>query len=163
MSLAQVLAPAIRVANDGFVVDQTFFDQTQANVDFFDDLPASARLFLDPDGTPRDVGTVFRNPDLAGTYQRIAQQGPDGFYRGAVARAIVETVQHPPVGPGANHTWRPGRHDHTRPADVRGAAASAHPRAATGDSTCSGWVHPRAAARPSARRSTSSPDTTSRR
>ena len=108
ISLAEALAPAIGVATEGFVVDQTFFDQTLANVDFFDDLPATASLFLDPDGTPRDVGSVFRNPDLAGTYQRIAHLGPKGFYRGAVAEAIVETVQHPPVGPGANHTWRPG-------------------------------------------------------
>jgi gamma-glutamyltranspeptidase / glutathione hydrolase len=108
ISLAEALAPAIGVATEGFVVDQTFFDQTLANVDFFDDLPATASLFLDPDGTPRDVGSVFRNPDLAGTYQRIAHLGPKGFYRGAVAEAMVETVQHPPVGPGANHTWRPG-------------------------------------------------------
>jgi gamma-glutamyltranspeptidase / glutathione hydrolase len=108
MSLAQVLRPAIRVASDGFVIDQTFFAQTQANVDYFDDLPATATLFLDPDGTPRDVGTVFRNPDLADTYRRIARLGLKGFYRGAVAEAIVEAVQHPPVGPGANHTWRPG-------------------------------------------------------
>ena len=85
MSLAEVLQPAIRVGTDGFVIDQTFFDQTQGNVDFFDDLPATAALFLDADGTPRDVGTVFRNPDLAGTYQRIAHLGSKGFYRGAVA------------------------------------------------------------------------------
>jgi gamma-glutamyltranspeptidase/glutathione hydrolase len=108
MSMAEALGPAIRVATDGFVVDQTFFDQTQANVDYFDDLPATASLFLDPDGTPRDVGSVLHNPDLAGTYRRIADRGPNGFYREAVAEAIAETVQHPPVGRNANHTWRPG-------------------------------------------------------
>jgi gamma-glutamyltranspeptidase/glutathione hydrolase len=108
ISLAEGLAPAIRVARDGFVVDQVFFDQTQANVDFFDDVPATAALFLDPDGTPRDVGTVFRNPDLARTYERIAHLGAKGFYRGAVADALVETVRHPPVSPTANHVWRPG-------------------------------------------------------
>ena len=108
MSLAEALGPAIRVARDGFVVDQTFFDQTQGNVDFFDDIPATAALFLDPDGTPRDVGTVFRNPDLARTYERIAHLGAKGFYRGAVADALVETVRHPVVSPTANHTWRPG-------------------------------------------------------
>ena len=108
ISLAQALEPAIRVARQGFVVDQTFFDQTQGNVDWFDDIPASAALFLDPDGTPRDVGTVFRNPDLARTYARIARLGGDGFYRGAVARALVQTVQQPEVAPTANHTWRPG-------------------------------------------------------
>jgi gamma-glutamyltranspeptidase / glutathione hydrolase len=108
MSLGEALEPAIRVATDGFVVDQTFFDQTQANVEYFDDLPATASLFLDPDGTPRDIGSLFRNPDLASTYRRIARRGPQDFYRGAVADAIVATVQHPPVGPNANHTWRPG-------------------------------------------------------
>ncbi len=108
ISLAAALAPAIRVARDGFVVDQTFFDQTQGNVDFFNDIPATAALYLDPDGTPHDVGTVFRNPELAHTYERIAHLGAKGFYRGAVADALVETVQHPVVSPTANHTWRPG-------------------------------------------------------
>ena len=108
ISLAAALAQGIRVAREGFVVDQTFFDQTQANVDWFDDIPASAALYLDPDGTPRDVGTVFRNPDLARTYARIAHLGAKGFYRGAVADALVKTVRNPPVSPTANHTWRPG-------------------------------------------------------
>jgi gamma-glutamyltranspeptidase/glutathione hydrolase len=108
ISLPAALQPAIRVARDGFVVDQTFFDQTQQNVDYFDDVPSTASLYLDPDGSPRDVGTVFRNPDLASTYERLAHLGPKGFYRGAVADALVETVQHPPISPTANHTWRPG-------------------------------------------------------
>ena len=108
MTFAEVLAPAIHVALHGFVIDQTFFDQTNANRDFFDDVPATAALFLDPDGTPRDAGTVFTNPDLAQTYARIAHLGPKGFYRGAVADALVETVRNPPVSPTANHTWRPG-------------------------------------------------------
>jgi gamma-glutamyltranspeptidase / glutathione hydrolase len=108
ISLAEALAPAIRVARDGFVVDQTFFDQTQSNVDYFNDIPATTALYLDPDGTPHDVGTVFRNPDLARAYARIAHLGAKGFYRGAVADALVETVRHPVVSPTANHTWRPG-------------------------------------------------------
>jgi gamma-glutamyltranspeptidase/glutathione hydrolase len=108
MTLARALQPGIHVASHGFVVDQTFFDQTQQNVDYFDDVPATAALFLDPDGTPRDVGSVFTNPELAATYQRIAHLGPKGFYRGAVADALVNTVQHPVISPTANHTWRPG-------------------------------------------------------
>src|SRR5439155_17208354 len=108
ISLADALQADIRVARDGFGVDQTFFDQTRQNVDYFDDVPATAALYLDPDGTPHDVGTTFRNPDLAATYERIAKLGAKGFYRGAVADALVETVQHPPISPTANHTWRPG-------------------------------------------------------
>jgi gamma-glutamyltranspeptidase / glutathione hydrolase len=107
-SLPQALRPAIEVARQGFVVDQTFFNQTEANVDFFDDIPSTEALYLDPDGTPRDVGTVFRNPDMARTYERIAHLGAKGFYRGAVADAMVEAVRNPPVAPDANHVWRRG-------------------------------------------------------
>jgi gamma-glutamyltranspeptidase/glutathione hydrolase len=108
MSLARTLRAGIRVASDGFLVDQTFFGQTNQNLDYFDDVPATAALYLDPDGTPRDVGSVFRNPELAATYRRIAREGPKAFYRGTLAAAIVETVQHPQLSPTANHTWRPG-------------------------------------------------------
>ncbi len=108
MSLAEVFAPAIHVARHGYVIDQVWFDQANANRDWFDDIPASAALFLDADGTPRDVGTVFTNPALARTYERIAHLGAKGFYRGAVADALVEAVQHPAVSPEANHVWRRG-------------------------------------------------------
>ena len=108
ITLGQALQAGMRVARDGFVVDQTFFDQTQAAVPWFDDIPATAALFLDPDGTPHDVGTVFRNPDLVRAYERIAQLGPKGLYRGAIADAIVNTVQHPNPAPTADHVWRPG-------------------------------------------------------
>jgi gamma-glutamyltranspeptidase / glutathione hydrolase len=124
MSLAEALEPAIDVAREGFVVDQTFFDQTQANVDFFDDIPSTRALYLDLDGTPHDVGTVFRNPDLAGAYQRIAHLGSKGFYRGAIADAMVEAVQHPPVAPDANHVWRSGL---MTMRDVRNYAAPERP------------------------------------
>jgi gamma-glutamyltranspeptidase/glutathione hydrolase len=108
MSLRKLLRPAIEVAREGFVVDQTFFDQTQGNVDYFDDVPSSRELYLDADGTPRDVGTIFRNQDLARAYKRIAKLGAKGFYRGDIAEAIVEAVQDPPVAADANHVWRPG-------------------------------------------------------
>jgi gamma-glutamyltranspeptidase/glutathione hydrolase len=108
MSLAEAFAPAIHVARHGYVIDQVWFDQVNANRDWFDDIPASAALFLDPDGSPRDVGTVFTNPALAKTYERIAHLGAKGFYRGAVADALVETVRHPVVSPSANHVWRSG-------------------------------------------------------
>ena len=107
-TLAQALQPGIQVARNGFVIDQTFFDQTQAAVPWFDDIPATAALFLDPDGTPHDVGTVFRNPDLARAYERIAHLGAKGLYRGAIADAIVETARHPVVAPTADHVWRSG-------------------------------------------------------
>jgi gamma-glutamyltranspeptidase/glutathione hydrolase len=111
ISLAEALAPAIRIARKGFTVDATLAGQIKQNRDRFDDLPATAAIYLDPDGTPRDVGSTLRNPDLARTYERIGRIGARGFYRGPVAQAIVRTVRTPPVGPGANHVYRPGLMD----------------------------------------------------
>jgi len=108
ISLAQALAPAVRIANKGFVIDDTFASQIQENLAYFDDVPAAAALYLDPDGSPRDAGTVFRNPDLARTYRLIARLGARGFYRGPLAEAIARTVQQPPVSPTADHRFRPG-------------------------------------------------------
>jgi gamma-glutamyltranspeptidase / glutathione hydrolase len=108
MRFRQVLQPAIRVAREGFEVDQVFHDQVAAVVDFFDDIVSTRETFLDPDGTPPDVGSTFRNPDMARAYERIAQLGSKGFYRGAIASAMVRAVRKPPLTPDANHVWRPG-------------------------------------------------------
>jgi gamma-glutamyltranspeptidase / glutathione hydrolase len=108
MSLAKVLHPAIKVARRGFTVDQTFHDQVAGNVDFFDDITSTEEVYLDADGTPPDVGSTFTNPDMARAYRRIARLGPRGFYRGAIAAAMVEAVREPPLDDDANHVWRPG-------------------------------------------------------
>ncbi len=107
-SLARTLRPGIEVARDGFTVDQTFVDQTTPALAYFDDVPSTAELYLDEDGTARDVGDTLRNRDLARTYRMIAREGPRAFYRGELAEAIVDAVAEPPVGPTADHVWRPG-------------------------------------------------------
>jgi gamma-glutamyltranspeptidase/glutathione hydrolase len=107
-SLGDALQPGIRVARDGFTVDSTFVSQTEPNVDWFNDVPSTAAIYLDRDGTPRDEGSTLRNRDLAQTYRQIARDGPSAFYRGAIAEAIVEAAQHPPIADDANHRWRPG-------------------------------------------------------
>jgi gamma-glutamyltranspeptidase / glutathione hydrolase len=107
-SLARTLRAGIRVAREGFTVDQTFVDQTQPAVPWFDDIPSTAALYLDEDGTPQDVGETIRNRDLARTYRLIADDGPRAFYRGEIAEAIVRAVRNPPVAPTADHVWRPG-------------------------------------------------------
>jgi gamma-glutamyltranspeptidase/glutathione hydrolase len=108
MSLAEVLQPAMGAAREGFQVDQVFHDQVAAVVDFFDDISSTKQVFLDPDGTAPDVGSTFRNPGMARAYERIAHLGPKGFYRGAIADAMVTAVQDPPLTAAANHVWRPG-------------------------------------------------------
>jgi gamma-glutamyltranspeptidase / glutathione hydrolase len=107
-SLARTLRPGIEVAREGFTVDQTFVDQTTPALDYFDDIPSTAELYVDEDGTAPDVGDTIRNRDLARTYRMIAREGPRAFYRGELAEAIVDAVTAPPVGPEANHPWRPG-------------------------------------------------------
>jgi gamma-glutamyltranspeptidase / glutathione hydrolase len=107
-SLRRALRPGIRAARGGFEVDPTFFQQTDEAKGIFADFPSTAALYLDPDGTPRDVGTTIRNPDLARTYRLLARGGPSAFYSGPLARAIVDTVTHPPERAGATRTVRPG-------------------------------------------------------
>jgi gamma-glutamyltranspeptidase/glutathione hydrolase len=108
MKLKQVLQPGIDIAQNGFVIDQSFYDFVQADVPWFDDIPATAAIYLDPDGTPHDVGTVQRNPDLAKTYRLLAQRGAKAFYHGKLAKAIVSAADNPVVAPTADHTWRHG-------------------------------------------------------
>src|SRR5439155_14435355 len=105
--LAEALAPSIGIARGGFEVDQTFHDQVVANQSRFQDFTSTSKLYLRGGNAPA-VGSIFRNPDLAGTYQTLAGRGMDAFYGGPVADGIVATVQHPPLAPGVTHVVRPG-------------------------------------------------------
>ncbi|QHY99200.1 Gamma-glutamyltranspeptidase precursor [Streptomyces sp. S4.7] len=105
--LRQLLAPAERLAKDGFTVDETFRSQTASNQARFADFPASAELFL-PGGQLPVTGSVFKNPDLARTYAELGRRGTDALYRGDLARDIVRTVRNPPVDPDATRNVRPG-------------------------------------------------------
>ncbi|MEP6695348.1 MAG: gamma-glutamyltransferase [Pseudonocardiales bacterium] len=106
-SLKQALAPAERLADKGFVVDQTFHDQTALNSARFALFPATAALFL-PGGQPPAVGSTLRNPDLADTYRLLGKQGMSAIYGGQVGRDIIRTTQHPPIDPAATYHPRPG-------------------------------------------------------
>jgi gamma-glutamyltranspeptidase/glutathione hydrolase len=110
-SLGSLLRPAATVADRGFVVDATFQSQIAAIANAFGQFSSTSELYL-PGGAPPAVGSVQRNPDLADTYRQIARHGVDTFYRGPIARDIVETVQHPPLAEAPIGTWafqiRPG-------------------------------------------------------
>lgn len=105
--LGQLLKPAERLAKDGFVVDDTFRSQTRSNQARFADFPDSAELFL-PGGQLPVVGSVFKNADLARTYQELGRTGSSSLYTGELARDIVRTVRKPPVAPDAGRNARPG-------------------------------------------------------
>lgn len=91
--LAQVLRPAARLAERGFVVDRTFRSQVQQNLERFRAFRSTRPLY----GRLPRVGSTFRNPDLADTYGLIADRGTAPFYRGAIAREIVRAVRKPPT------------------------------------------------------------------
>ncbi|MGH3686112.1 MAG: gamma-glutamyltransferase [Pseudonocardiaceae bacterium] len=103
--LAEDLQPAERVAERGFTVDATFQELTRQNATRFAQFGSTATLFL-PGGSPPVVGSTMRNPDLAKTYREIGKRGIGAFYGGSIGTDLVNTVQHPPVTPGA--TARPG-------------------------------------------------------
>lgn len=107
LSLRQALQPAIEVASKGFVVDQTFHDQTAANAARFKDITSTAELYL-PNGAPPPVGSVFRNPELAATYRELGRRGTGWLYGGELGQEIVATVKNPPVTPGTTRNVRPG-------------------------------------------------------
>jgi gamma-glutamyltranspeptidase / glutathione hydrolase len=104
--LRSLLRPAERIGREGFVIDPTFNGQVNDNKGIFDDFPASSDLYL-TGGEAKPVNSVQTNPDLAKTYERIGDD-PDRFYRGAIARDIAQTVQHPPKASTADHPAHPG-------------------------------------------------------
>src|SRR5215203_3611097 len=63
-SLRRLLRPAIRVADRGFVVDETFASQTRDNQAIFEDFTSTRATYLKPDGSAPSAGEVHRNPDM---------------------------------------------------------------------------------------------------
>jgi gamma-glutamyltranspeptidase/glutathione hydrolase len=88
--LAELLAPAIRLAEDGFAVapKTAYFWQRAAT----SQLRGPDHPLLVDQRAPR-TGEIFRNPALAGTLERIADQGAEGFYQGTVAEAVAAAVK----------------------------------------------------------------------
>jgi gamma-glutamyltranspeptidase/glutathione hydrolase len=88
LGLADVLAPARYYADRGFPVGPTVAEGWAALKDALSDPGATAATYL-PDGRAPKAGAIFRNPDLAESLRLVAEQGPDAFYRGAIAEAVV--------------------------------------------------------------------------
>ena len=107
ISLGEALHGATQVALRGFVVDQTFVDQTAANAARFAEFTSTSELYL-PGGQPPELGSVFRNRDMAATYDLLAEQGVQALYTGPLAQDIVDAVQEPPIAPGVTRLVRPG-------------------------------------------------------
>ncbi len=92
MSLGDVFEPAIELAERGWVVSDYDARAIAARAHGLARFPTSARIFL-PNGEPPRMGQVVRQKDLARSFRRIALEGPDIFYKGAMAREIVNFLQ----------------------------------------------------------------------
>jgi gamma-glutamyltranspeptidase / glutathione hydrolase len=89
---AELVAPAIQLADSGFTVDSAFAARLAGAAERLRRFDASAALFV-PNGVPLQAGALWRNPELAAVLRRIAQHGPAGFYEGATADLIVAEMR----------------------------------------------------------------------
>ena len=91
-SWAELVAPAVALAEQGFETDEDFVSMVTEEVDRLQRFEGSRALYL-PDGKPFPLGLTWKNPDLAATLRRVAERGPAGFYEGPTAEAIVREMQ----------------------------------------------------------------------
>ncbi len=92
MNMSDVIAPAIRLAEEGVIVDRHLESNLE---DYKNDLlkyPSTAKLYS-KQGEILKEGDTLRLPELAETLRRIQEQGTDGFYKGTTARLIVEEMK----------------------------------------------------------------------
>jgi gamma-glutamyltranspeptidase/glutathione hydrolase len=92
LPLAELLAPSIRLAEEGFPVTEVIAAYWRGGERGLSDYEDSARTFLPRGRAPRE-GEIFRNPGLAASYRLIAEQGPKAFYQGPIAQQIVQYSQ----------------------------------------------------------------------
>ncbi|QQK74781.1 gamma-glutamyltransferase [Salicibibacter cibarius] len=97
MTFAEVLQPAIDVAEEGFVADENFVRETTENQERFDLFTSTRDIYLNGDGSAPEPGDLIQNPDMAHTYQLLAEEGSEVFYEGEIAEAMVDTINDPPV------------------------------------------------------------------
>jgi gamma-glutamyltranspeptidase/glutathione hydrolase len=83
--LAEVLAPAIEIAEGGFPVSEALAAGIQSSKAKIEKFPSTTKIYF-KDGKPLAMGDIIRNPDLARTLRAIAAQGPDVFYKGDIAK-----------------------------------------------------------------------------
>ncbi|HJR13961.1 MAG TPA: gamma-glutamyltransferase [Rhodanobacteraceae bacterium] len=92
MKLQQVIAPAIKLAKEGFVLRPGDVRILDTSTDFFKQHPNVAAAFLDH-GQPWKTGQVLKQPQLAATLELIAKDGTRAFYDGPIAAAVVKASQ----------------------------------------------------------------------
>jgi gamma-glutamyltranspeptidase / glutathione hydrolase len=92
-TLADLIAPALKLARDGMAVTDDIADMSANELARLKRWPSSAKIFLKPDGTALALGDSLVQSDLANTLEAIAKDGPHAFYDGAIADKIAAAVQ----------------------------------------------------------------------
>ncbi len=92
LPLAEVMAPAIRLAEEGFDVTYDLETQLQNARPRFERSPASMAIFFKADGSPYRAGERLVQKDLAWSLRQIAEHGPAAFYEGEIGRRIAEDM-----------------------------------------------------------------------
>jgi len=92
-SLEELIRPSILLAREGFPLDENYVSRYRRAVDKLSRDPASADVYLHEDGSQLPLGEIFRQPDLAETYGRIAEEGPGYFYRGDFSRRLASYMK----------------------------------------------------------------------
>src|SRR5205814_698887 len=93
LSRADLMAPAIALARDGFAVDGDLADTLPRSQPRLVRWPASAKIFLKPDGVALGPGETLIQGDLAASLEAIARDGPRAFYEGAIAEKIAASAR----------------------------------------------------------------------
>lgn len=92
LPMSDILAPAIRYAEDGFPVTELIAYYLNLSARFFQDQPNFANVWM-PQGKAPQKGELFRNPALANTYRTLANEGKNAFYKGKIARTIADFME----------------------------------------------------------------------
>ena len=97
LSWAEAIAPAARIAEEGFMVTanlgarwrhERLYQEESTLLDYITANAAASRIYLKDDGQPYNAGETLRNPDYAGTLHHLAKHGPDDFYQGELAQKM---------------------------------------------------------------------------
>jgi gamma-glutamyltranspeptidase/glutathione hydrolase len=94
LSRSQVMAPAIRLAEQGFPVYPVLADSLKRAAPLLQADPSAKAIYYKSDGEPFAAGEILRQPLLAATLRRIAQQGRAGFYQGPLAQQLETLMRH---------------------------------------------------------------------
>ncbi|MEJ5263275.1 MAG: gamma-glutamyltransferase [Ignavibacterium sp.] len=92
MKLKDVIEPAIKLAEEGFILDYRLAESINYNYQEFLKYPSSKKIFT-KDGQPFAEGDLFIQKDLAKTLRMISEKGRDGFYKGEIADKIIAQIQ----------------------------------------------------------------------